>query len=217
MKTDSQLQQDVLDELNWEPSVEASRIGVEVKNGVVTLAGHVDSYAQKWGAERAAQRVSGVKGLVVEIDVLLPAPDKRSDADIVEAANGILLWNISIPKDAVKVLVERGWITLSGKVKSAYQRTHAEAALRQLVGVTGVTNNIDLLPETQPHDVKLRIEATLQRRAHRHTKAVDVHVDAGTVTLKGSLDSWAECDAVRRAAWEAPGVRTVIDRLTIAR
>lgn len=142
MKTDSQLRQDVNAELNWEPSVNAAHIGVEVKDGIVTLAGHVDSYAEKWSAERAAQRVSGVRALTIEMDVTLPGMSKRSDADIAHTAENVLEWTSVLPKDVVKIMVEGGRITLSGEVAWDYQRQAALNAVKHLMGVVGVTDEI---------------------------------------------------------------------------
>ncbi|HWG09907.1 MAG TPA: BON domain-containing protein [Rhodanobacteraceae bacterium] len=215
MKTDKDLQQDVIDELDWDPTIEAERIGVEVHDGVVTLAGHVTSYAQKWRAEEAAQRVQGVKGVIAELKVEIPGIDKRPDEELVRAARLALIWNASVPVDAVKVLVENGWLTLSGGVEWAYQKQSAETAVRDLVGIKGVVNLIELKPRVMPENVAKQIEAALQRRAHYDAKAISIKVADGTVTLSGKLDSNSERDAVRRAAWEAPGIHNVIDRMTL--
>lgn len=216
MKTDRQLQKDVAAELTWDPFVEGTRVGVEVTNGIVTLSGHVDSYAQKWAAERAVERVGGVKGMAVELDVILPGSSKRTDSDIASAATMALEWSASIPRGAVKVMVEDGWVTLSGEVQWAYMRTAAENCVRPLVGVKGVIDKIELRPSVEPHDVKTKIEAALQRRAHFDTKAIMVGVDRGTVTLSGVVESWAERETVEHAAWSAPGVHKVVDNLVIA-
>ncbi|MEO8670701.1 MAG: BON domain-containing protein [Tahibacter sp.] len=214
MKNDRMLQEDVIAELGWDPAVDAARIGVEVINGIVTLAGHVDSYAQKWAAERAAQRVAGIKGLAIELAVVLPGSHQRTDADIAAAARTSLEWSVSVPGN-VDVVVEGGWVTLTGEVEWSYSRTVAENCVRYLIGVKGVINGIVVKPKTSVHDVKLKIESALQRRAHRDSKAIAVHVVDGTVTLSGAIDSWAERDAVEQAAWNAPGVHNVIDKLTL--
>lgn len=216
MKTDLQLQKDVIAELSWEPSVEATQIGVEVKDGIVTLAGHVSSHTQKWKAEEAAQRVTGVKGVVVEVNVELPGLDTRPDVDIVKAANNALAWHVSLPRDAIKVTVDHGWIALSGQVEWGFQRSEAEAAVRNLIGIMGVENKIEIRPKIRPRDIKTKIEAALQRRAHLDVNAVGVKVEAGTVTLSGALDSWEACETVRLAAWQAPGVQNVVDRMRVA-
>ena len=216
MKTDRQLQQDVIDELRWEPAVEASSIGVEANDGVVTIAGHVDSYAEKWAAERAAQRVSGVKGVVDEIEVQLPDASKRSDATIVQAASSALEWNTVVPDRAIKIAVDDGIITLSGEVDWAYQRAAAVAAVRNLIGVRAVNDRITLkLSTTSVRDIKRKIHAALHRQAQLDADAISVDVAGGDVTLRGSVDSWAERMAARNAVWAAPGVRNVIDELMV--
>ena len=217
MSTDRQLQQNVIAELGWDAAIDASRIGVEAKNGIVTLSGQVDSYAQKWAAERAAQRVSGVKGIAVEIDVVLPGSSQRTDADIASAARSALEWNVLVPREAVAVMVEDGHITLSGDVEWAYVRTAAESSVRGLLGVKGVSNLIRIRPQIKPGDVKVKIEAALQRRAHLDARAISVEVDKGTVTLVGTVDSLAERVTVENAVWNAPGVQNVVDNLIVAR
>ena len=216
MKTDRELQQDVLAELDWDPSVNATRIGVEVKEGVVTLSGHVESYGQKWNAQRVPFRVSGVQGVAIELDVALPDGSKRLDADIAAAALSALNWNASVPKDSVKVMVENGWITLAGTVGWAYARRAAEDCVRELLGIHGVINTIEIGPQAKPTDIKTKIEAALQRRAHFDATAIGVRVDQGRVTLTGAVDSWAEREIVEMAAWNAPGVHSVVDQMVVA-
>ena len=216
MKTDRQLQESVLEELDWEPSLDASHIGVEVREGVVTLQGEVDTYAQKWAAERAAKNVPGVRSLAVDLEVKLPGSFKRTDTDVAMAARNALDWNASIPKDAVKVVVDNGWITLSGNVEWAFIRTVAESAVRGLLGVKGVTNRITIAPRIEPRDIKVRIEAALQRRAHLDASHIRIEANRGTVTLVGQVDSLAERDTIEQAAWNAPGVQNVVDNLTVA-
>ncbi len=165
MKSDEQLKTDVSDELGWEPSVNATRIGVEVKDGVVTLAGHVGSYGEKWNAERAAQRVSGVRALAVEMDVDLPGTSQRHDVDIARAAENVLVWTSCLAPNSVKVMVERGYITLTGEVDWEYQRQAATRAVRGLMGVVGVSDNIGIRPAPSSSAVKADIESALRRRA----------------------------------------------------
>ncbi len=215
MKTDSQLQQDVMAELKWEPAVQAAHIGVEVKNGVVTLAGEVSSYAEKLHAERAAQRVNGVKALAVEMKVKLAALGQRSDADIAESAKNVLSWVGALPADAVKVMVEGGWLTLSGAVEWQYQRQDAADSVRYLLGVTGVSNEIAIKPSVSATVVKSDIEAALKRRAAADSKAIAVDVKGGDVTLTGTVHSWAERDLATRSAWGSSGVRKVVDKMTM--
>ncbi|GAA0770438.1 BON domain-containing protein [Ideonella azotifigens] len=215
MKTDSQLQQDVMAELRWEPAVHATQIGVEVEDGVVTLAGEVSSHVEKWNAERAAQRVNGIRGLAVELEVKLGALDKRTDVDIAQSARNILSWTGSLPEDAVKVLVEQGWLTLSGEVEWQFQREDAAESLRSLPGLTGVSNQIGIKPSPSATVVKAEIEATLRRSAAADAKAIGVEVHGTSVTLTGAVHSWAERDSATRSAWGSPGVRKVIDKMSL--
>lgn len=216
MKTDSQLQQDVMAELKWEPAVHAEQIGVEVKDGIVTLAGHVDSFPAKWNAERAAQRVAGVKALAVEIDVKLAGANQRTDADVARSVENVLLWTTYLPKDSVKVMVEDGWVTLSGDVQWAFQRATAAAAVRYLAGVKGVTDEIAIKPGVTASVVKHDIEAALKRRATSEANGIKVAVNGSEVTLTGKVPTWAERDAAGSAAWSSPGVRNVIDNIAIS-
>ncbi len=215
MKTDFELQQDVSAELGWEPAVHAARIGVEVHDGVVTLAGQVDSYAEKWAAERAAQRVAGVKALATELKVQMAGPRRHSDTDIAQAAENVLSWSSALPPGAVRVMVEGGWVTLTGEVDWHYQRQAAAASVRHLLGVTGVSENITLKPAVQPGAVRAGIEAALQRSAAVDADQIHVAVDGGDVTLSGLVHSWHERNAATHSAWASPGVRNVIDRLTL--
>ena len=216
MKTDTQVQQDVLAELKWEPSVNAAQIGVEVQDGIVTLAGHVSSYAEKWDAERAAQRVSGVKALAIEMDVKLPGSSERNDADIARSVENALQWTTYLPKDSVKVMVEGGYVTLSGEVDWEYQRQSAERGVRYLMGVTGVSDQIAIKPKVSLSAVKSDIEAALKRGAKADAQKISVEVHGADVTLSGTVRSWWERDRARHAAWGTPGVRNVIDNIAVA-
>jgi len=215
MKSDSQLKQDVAAELNWEPSVNAAQIGVEVKDGVVTLAGHVGSYVEKWNAERAAQRVSGVKALAIEMDVTLPGSSKRVDADIASSAENALQWTTNVPKDNIKIMVENGWITLSGEVDWEYQRQAATRSVRYLMGVTGVSDQIGIKVNASSGAVKSDIEAALKRRAQADAQKISVEVNGGDVTLTGMVHSWSERDLARQSAWGSAGVRKVFDNIVV--
>ena len=215
MKTDSQIQQDVLAELKWQPSVHAAGIGVEVKDGVVTLAGHVASYAEKFDAERAAQRVSGVKALAVEMDVKLAGTSKRTDGEIAAAAESALEWTTFLPSNKVKVMVEKGWVTLSGEVDWEYQREAAMAAVRYLIGVTAVSGQIVIKPKVSVSAVKADIEAALKRRAHTDAQAISVSVKGTDVTLTGKVHSWSERELATNSAWGTPGVYNVIDDIEL--
>jgi len=215
MKTDQQLQQDVIAELRWEPSVHAARIGVEVANGVVTLAGHVDSYAEKWNAERAAQRVSGVKALATELKIQLTGLGLRDDADVARAVENVLDWNASLPAGAVTVMVENGWVTLAGTVDWQYQRQAAADSIRFLLGVTGVSDQIGLKPALSAKSVKADIEAALKRSALADARQISVEVHGAEVTLGGTVHNWAEREAASNSAWGTPGVRTVVDEMRL--
>lgn len=216
MKTDSQLQQDVSAELKWEPSVHAARIGVEVKDGVVTLAGQVDSYAEKWNAERAAQRVSGVKAMAIELKVKLTSLSERTDADIAGSVENVLEWTSSLPAGAIKVMVEGGWVTLSGDVDWQYQRQAAADSVRYLMGVIGVSDQISIKPSVSAKAVKSDIEAALKRTAIADARKIRVDVLGHDVTLTGSVHNWAERETATNSAWSTPGVRNVHDKMTLA-
>jgi osmotically-inducible protein OsmY len=216
MKSDSQLKTDISEELKWEPSVNATQIGVEVKDGIVTLAGHVDSYAEKWNAEKAAQRVPGVKALAVEMDVRLPGLSERTDADIAQSAEQVISWSSYLPRGAVKVLVEKGWVTLSGEVDWEYQRKFAARAIRHLLGVTGVSDQITVKPISSSSTAKADIEAALRRSAFPDTQDINVAVKGSDVILSGSVRSWSERERARTAAWSAPGIRNVVDEMWLA-
>jgi osmotically-inducible protein OsmY len=214
-KSDSQLKKDVESELEWDAVVNANNIGVAVKDGVVTLSGHLDSFAQKYAAERVVQRVQGVKGLAVELDVRLGAGAKRTDADLAIAAESALRWHALVPEDRVKVMVEKGWVTLSGEVDWDYQRNHAMKAVRPLTGVLGVTNSMTVKPLVTPDNIKNRIQGALERQADREAKNIEVTVSGHSVTLKGQVHSWAERTAAQGAAWSAPGITSVINELRV--
>ena len=213
MKTDTQLQQDVVAELRWQPAVHATDIGVEVKDGVVTLAGHVGSYLEKYDIERAVQRIGGVKAVAVDLDVQLPALGERDDADIGRAVKNALEWMTDAVEGGVQVMVENGWVTLSGRVDWQYQKVAAADHIRHLMGVTGVSNQIVIQPKVSLRAVKAEIEAALVRCAHADAGNISVSVNGNDITLGGSVDSWVERDAARETAWATPGVHNVIDRM----
>lgn len=216
LKSDAQLQQDVMAELLWEPAVHADQIGVAVSDGVVTLAGEVGSYAEKWSAEQAAQRVHGVQALAVEMKVKVGELGHRTDADIARSAQSILTWTHSLPTNAVKVQVEGGWLTLSGIVEWQYQRQDAAASLRHLPGVTGVSNQIAVKPPLSSKVVKSDIEAALKRRATADAHTIFVEVQGADVTLTGTVHSWAERELATHTAWNSAGVREVHDEMTLS-
>jgi osmotically-inducible protein OsmY len=215
MKSDAQLKRDVESELEWDPSINATHVGVTVEAGVVTLSGHLDTFAEKYAAERAAQRVEGVKAVAVELDVRLGVGSQRTDAEIAVAAESALQWNTLVPEERIKVMVEKGWITLSGEVDWDYQRNHAFKAVRSLLGVVGVSNDITLKPQVTPANVSARIQGALQRQAEREAKGIEILVRGHTVTLKGKVHSWAERSAAQGAAWSAPGITSVVNELHV--
>ena len=215
--TNLKLRQDVLDELEFEPSVDAAGIGVAVNDGVVTLTGHVSTYAEKVAAERAAKRVSGVRAIAQEITVRYLGEKKLSDDEIAKRALNILQWDVSIP-NKVKVTVENGLVTLTGEVDWHYQKAAAEAAIQKLGGIATVFNNIKLKqPMVKVSDIKSKIENALKRHAEVEAGAISVTVSDGKVTLNGKVDSWDEKQAVETAAWSTPGVHAVEDHLRVGR
>ncbi|OYT87481.1 MAG: OsmY domain-containing protein [Burkholderiales bacterium PBB6] len=215
MKTDSQLQQDVSAELKWEPSVHAARIGVEVKDGVVTLAGQVDSFLEKWNAERAAQRVAGVKAMTTELKVHLTGSGTRTDGEVAAAVEHVLAWTSSLSGGAIKVMVEGGWVTLSGAVDWQYQLLAITSSVRPLLGVTGVSDQISIKPSVSAGAVKAEIEAALKRTSIADGKKIMVAVHGSDVTLSGTVRSWGERDTATRSAWGTPGVSNVVDMMTL--
>ncbi|SDI34528.1 BON domain-containing protein [Paraburkholderia phenazinium] len=215
MKTDQQLQQEVEDELAWDSAVTGTDIGVEVKERVVTLSGHPASYAEKLAAEKAAQRVAGVKAVVVEMSVRLPHGDTRTDEEVANAVRSILKWTVGLPEASVQVQVEKGWVTLRGEVDRAFQRHVATRTINHMRGVVGVTNLIDVGGEVAADDIGEKISQALKRHAEREANHVGVTAHEGIVTLTGKVGSYAERLAARGAAWSAPGVHAVVDNLTI--
>lgn len=214
-KTDKNLRTYVLDELDWEPSIEASDIGVAVSDGIVTLSGRIPSYPQKRAAERAALRVEGVKGIANEIAVRLPGDYERTDTDIAKAARRAIEWHSQLPTDEITVKVDDGWVTLEGRVHWNYQRARAEQAVRYLTGVRGVSNQLAVESRPMPGDVRDKIRKALQRQAGKEVDRLTITVDDGTVTLKGTVGSWADREEIERAVWSAPGVDGVQNKLTV--
>lgn len=209
------LRQDILDELEFEPSINAAEIGITVDNGVVTLTGHVRTYAEREAAERVVRRVKGVRGIAQEIEVRIFGSKETDDDDIARRALSIIDWHVAIPKDAVQVRVSKGWITLTGKVEWQYQRHAAADAVRDLAGVIGVSNLIEIEPGISVADIKKRIENAFERDAEIEAQAIRVDVADGKVTLKGKVKTWSERQAAERAAWSAPGVTTLEDQLSV--
>lgn len=218
MTNSTKLQHDVQEELEWEPSLDASKIGVTaMQSGVVTLTGTVATYAEKISADRAAKRVSGVRAVANDIEVRPIGSLKRTDTDIAQAVLRALEWDIAVPHEKIKARVDNGWVTLDGEVALQFQRAAAEKAVRRLTGVRGVSNQIGLQirPAVQPAEVKGRIEAAFRRSADIDARGIEVDAKNSMITLRGKVRTWAERDEAERAAWAAPGVLAVKDELIV--
>jgi len=215
MMNDKQLQQAVTDELAWDPSITAAHIGITATDGVVTLNGHVPSYWEKRSAEAAAGKVKGVKAVVEEIKVQLFGGDLWSDEKIATRALENLASDGSVPKDKVKLTVEKGWVTLTGEVDWYYQKSAAEYDVHRLFGVVGITNNIKIKPQVQAQDVRQKIEKALERTALFDSSNISINADGGKVTLGGNVRDWHERDVVETAAWSVPGVTQVQDKIAL--
>ncbi len=215
MRNDSMLRSDLLDELKWDPSIRNEDIAIAVKDGVVTLAGTVDTFMQRYAAQRAVERVNGVAGIANDLAVKLPGAMERSDSDIAHAAVNALRWDVQVPDEHVKVKVTQGWLTLEGQVNFFFQKDAAERAVRSLAGVKSVSNLIALRPIVTPADVKTRITSAFGRQAKLDASEITVETIGSRVMLHGSVRSHAErCDA-ERAAWNAPGVMVVENELYV--
>ena len=215
MRPDAQLQADVLAELEWDPAVNAENIGVTVKDGIVTLAGHLATYMEKHAAERAARRVSGVRGIAMDLDVRLPREQARDDSDIAHAAVAALKLNSLVPDGAVQVEVEDGWVRLAGEVDWAYQSAIAEQVVSPLAGVRGLSNEITIRPRVQSSNIADHIGAALKRRAQREAEHIGIEVQGSVVTLRGKVHSLAEREAAVGAARSTTGVSRVVDKLAV--
>lgn len=215
-KSDGQLQNDVMAELAWEPSVDHADIGVSVVDGVVTLNGFVKSYPEKLAAERAAKRVAGVKAIAEEIKVRLPSEPKSADHEVAKRILDMFSWNVLIPEDEIKVKVEHGWVTLTGKVEWHYQSDEARKVAGRVAGVNGVNNLIEVKQLPVAADVKDRIMAAFKRQAHLDAASVTVTTIGGRVKLGGKVKAWNERGIAERAAWAAPGVTAVEDHIVVA-
>ena len=215
MKTDSQLQQDVMDELQWEPRVDHANIGVAATDGVITLSGFASSYAEKIAAEKAARRIKGVRGLAEEIEVRLPSQAKTADPEIAKRIADIFDWSAMIPNNKIAVKVEHGWVTLTGMVDGHFQRKSAVDFASRISGVIGVSNQITVKAAASPLDVKDRIMAAFRRNADLDASSITVSADGNTVRLGGQVHAWYERQIAERAAWSAPGVDRIEDNIML--
>ena len=215
MKSDAQLRAAVQAELAWDPAVTAEDVGVIANHGVVTLTGHLRSYAEKLAVERAALRVSGVKALAIETSVKLAAGFERTDADLAQAVEHALEWNVQVPRGAIKPMLEGGWVTLAGEVDWDYQRRAAEATVRNLLGVTGITNLVTIKPLLRSADVERQVQDALIRAFHGQPPQVAIDVNGSQLVLRGKVRSWKEFEAVRNAAWSTPGIVSVVNELAV--
>lgn len=216
MKSDIQLKADVTAELAWDPAINATNIGVMVKNGIVTLAGHLDSFAEKHAVEHAVRRVGGVRGIALDLDVKLALAHQRSDSEIAEAATAALRLNSLVPDGKVKVEVEDGCVTLTGQVDWGYQQASAEQCIRPMTGVRSLVNRVTIKPRASSQDIAGQITAALKRHAEREARHIAIEVDGAVVTLRGEVSSLAEHDAAVGAAFSTQGVSRVIDKLEVA-
>ena len=216
MKSDSEIERDVRDELKWDPDLDASDIAVSVKDGVVTLAGFTKSYTDRLEAELAAKRIAGVRAVANDIEVRLPAIDQRPDPDIARDAVSALKAELPISHDRIKVIVKDGWVTLEGAVEWQYQKTTAENAVRKVKGVKGVTNVVTVKPKVQPSDLQRKIMEAFKRNAEVDANRITVEANGSEVILKGTVRSWIEREEAERVAWSAPGVTKVEDRIVVS-
>jgi osmotically-inducible protein OsmY len=216
MRSDSDIKRDVEAELQSDPSIDATDIAVAVKNGVVTLSGFVPKFMDKLEAEAAAKRVAGVVGLANDLEVRLPLSDKRPDPEIARDAVAAVKTQLPFSWQQIKVIVDKGWVTLEGQVEWNYQREEAERAVRRVKGVTGVINTILLKPRVEPSEIKRKIEEAFRRSAEIDASRITVETNVGEVVLRGTVRSWAERQEAERAAWKAPGVTKVVNQIAIA-
>lgn len=217
MKTDALLKSDVTSELAWDTSVgERAGIGIAVRDGVVTVSGQVDNYMQKQAIERAVRRVSGVRGIAMDLEVKLAAGARPSDTDIAQAALNAMRWHSMVPEERVQIEVEDGHVTLSGELDWAYQVASAEQCVRPLLGVKDITNGIRIRPHVNTSDIAAGISSALMRHAQREARNISIQVDGGVVTLRGKVDSLREREAAVGTAWSAKGVTRVVDQLEVS-
>jgi osmotically-inducible protein OsmY len=216
MRSDSEIERDVKEELQWDPDLDATDIAVSVKQGVVALAGFVKSFSDKYEAETAVKRVAGVAGVANDLEVRMPSVDERPDPDIARDAVAAIKSQLPISSEHVKVIVKNGWVTLEGHAEWQYQKSTAESAVRRIKGVRGVINDIMLKPQVEPADIQRKIQAAIKRLAEVDANRVSVEANGSEVILKGTVGSWVEREEAERAAWAAPGVTKVEDRIIVS-
>src|SRR5258707_13378141 len=216
MKSDSEIERDVKEELQWNPDLDATDIAVSAKKGVVTLAGFVKSYTDKYEAESAAKRVAGVSAVANDLEVRVPSVDERPDPDIARDAVAAIKSQLPISSEHIKVIVKDGWVTLEGQAEWQYQRSTAENSVRRIKGIKGVSNLIQLKPHAQPAEIKRKIQEAFRRNAEVDANRITVEARGGEVILKGTVRSWIEREEAERTAWAAPGVTTVEDRIVVS-
>lgn len=215
MRADTDIKRDVEFELRWDPEIDATDIGVSVKNGVVTLTGFVKSYGDRWQAESDVKRIADVVGVANDIEVRLPTSGERPDPEIARDAVAAIKNELPYASDGIRVVVKNGWVTLEGVVEWQFQRTRAEAAVRRVQGIKGVVNSIELKPKIEPSDLKRKIEEAFKRSAEVDANRITVEVKGSEVVLKGTVRAWAEREEAEKAAWRAPGVTKVDDQITV--
>ncbi|HUH91784.1 MAG TPA: BON domain-containing protein [Casimicrobiaceae bacterium] len=213
---DSEIRSKVLAELDWDPSIDASDVGVAIKDGVVTLTGTIPSYWQEKEVERVVKRIAGVRAVAEELTIKLPGASERGDADIAQSVVSGLRFNVAVPANRIQVTVEKGWVTLEGQVEWQYQKAAAESEIKYLMGVKGVTNNIEIKPRVSSADVKAKIEAAFERLAQLDANQITIESRDGKVVLRGSVRSWEEREQAEQAAWAAPGVTMVENHVLVA-
>jgi osmotically-inducible protein OsmY len=217
VKTDMQLQRDVIEEMAWQPNISDAEIAVGAKNGVATLSGFVNTYAQKYAAVRAAEKVRGVHAVADDLKVRLPNALVRSDTDVAHAAVSALKWDVEVPDSQIKVLVDDGWVSLDGTVDWQFQRLAAERAVRHLSGVKGVIDRIIVQqPKVSAFEVNQHIHDAIKRSAALDADKISVEAKDGKVVLRGTVRSWSEREDAERAAWSSPGVTEVDDEIAVA-
>src|SRR5882757_54211 len=216
MRSDSKIEREVKEELQWYPDLDATDIALSVKKGVVTLAGFVKSYTDKYEAESAAKRVAGVSAVANDIEVRMPSVDERPDPDIARDAVAAIKSQLPVSSEHIKIVVKNGWVTLEGQVEWQYQRQTAENAVRRIKGVKGVSNLIQLKPRARPDEIKQKIQEAFKRNAEVDANRIMVETSGSEVILKGTVRSWVEREEAERVAWSAPGVTTVEDRIIVS-